>query len=120
MSAQLRTAAQQALEALIGAGDEMDVAMQDAFVALRAALAQPDKTNQCAETCERAKLCAVCASGVDDVNHEPVAWRTFDGEGGYEYRSYEDNENYREEYIKRNGEKYASWVEPLYTALKGK
>lgn len=42
MSAQLRTAAQQALEALIGAGDEMDVAMQDAFVALRAALAQPE------------------------------------------------------------------------------
>lgn len=26
---------------------------------------------------------------------EPVAWRTFDGEGGYDYRSYEDNEGYR-------------------------
>lgn len=38
----LRKAAQQALEALIGAGDDMDVAMQDAFVALRASLAQPE------------------------------------------------------------------------------
>ena len=41
--------------------------------ALRVALAQPEKTNQCAETCERAKLCAVCASVVDDVKPEPVA-----------------------------------------------
>lgn len=39
----LRKAAQMALEALIGAGDDMDVAMQDAFVALRAALAQPEQ-----------------------------------------------------------------------------
>ena len=39
---ELRKAAQMALEALIGAGDDMDVAMQDAFVALRAALAQPE------------------------------------------------------------------------------
>jgi hypothetical protein len=45
-----------------------------------------------------------------------VAWRTFDGEGGYDYHTYDDNENYRDEYIWRNGEKYASWVEPLYTA----
>ncbi len=47
---------------------------------------------------------------------EPVAWREFDGEGGYDYRTYDDNENFRDEYIKRNGEKYAGWVEPLYTA----
>ena len=46
---------------------------------------------------------------------EPVAWSTFDGEGGYEYRSYEGNENYRDEYIKRNGDRYAAWVQPLYT-----
>ena len=45
---------------------------------------------------------------------EPVAWREFDGEGGYTYFAYEDNETWREEYIKRNGEKYADWVEPLY------
>jgi hypothetical protein len=47
---------------------------------------------------------------------EPVAWREFDGEGGYDYRTYDDNENFRDEYIKRNGQRYASWVEPLYTA----
>ena len=46
---------------------------------------------------------------------EPVAWRTFDGEGGYDYRSYEDNETYRDEYIASNGQKYSRWVEPLYT-----
>lgn len=45
---------------------------------------------------------------------EPVAWRTFDGEGGYDYRSYEDNETYRDDYIKRNGPKYPNWVQPLY------
>ena len=67
----LRKAAQQALEAL--EGDYRHAVRDDAIDALRAALAQPEKTNQCAETCERAKLCAVCASGVDDMNHEPVA-----------------------------------------------
>ena len=45
---------------------------------------------------------------------EPVAWRTFDGEGNYDLRDYEDNETYQKEYIERNGEKYLGWVEPLY------
>ncbi len=45
---------------------------------------------------------------------DPVAWRTFDGEGGYDYRSYEGNESYREDYIARNGVKYSLWVEPLF------
>ena len=45
---------------------------------------------------------------------EPVAWRTFDGEGEYNYRTYEDNENYAEEWDKRNP-KHKGWVEPLYT-----
>jgi hypothetical protein len=47
---------------------------------------------------------------------EPVAWATFDGEGNYDFMSYENNETYRDEYIKRNGKKYANWVKPLYTA----
>jgi hypothetical protein len=47
---------------------------------------------------------------------EPVAWRTFDGEGGYEFRDYDDNEEYQQRFIERNGEQYASWCEPLYTA----
>jgi len=45
---------------------------------------------------------------------EPVAWRTFDGEGGYDYRSYEDNENYADNWDKRNP-KHKGWVDPLYT-----
>jgi hypothetical protein len=46
---------------------------------------------------------------------EPTAWQTFDGEGGYDFRQFAGNETYREDYIKRNGEKYAAWVVPLYT-----
>ena len=46
---------------------------------------------------------------------EPVAWREFDGEGGYYYLTYDMNEDHRDKFIKRNGEHYASWVEPLYT-----
>lgn len=46
---------------------------------------------------------------------EPVAWRTFDGEGGYDYRSYADNENYQLGWNARNPN-YAGWVEPLYLA----
>jgi hypothetical protein len=48
------------------------------------------------------------------AEQEPFAWATFDGEGSYDLRLYEDNEAYRDDYIKRNGEKYASWVKPLY------
>lgn len=47
---------------------------------------------------------------------EPVAWRTFDGEGGWDYRDYELNEDYHNQYIARNGSLYAHWIEPLYTA----
>jgi hypothetical protein len=46
---------------------------------------------------------------------EPVvAWRTFDGEGGYDYRSYEDNESYADDWNKRNP-KHVGWVDELYT-----
>ena len=45
---------------------------------------------------------------------EPVAWRTFDGEGGYDYRTYEDNEDYAAEWAKRNP-RHVGWVDPLYT-----
>lgn len=45
---------------------------------------------------------------------EPVAWRTFDGEGGHDYRSYEMNENYANEWAERNP-RHKGWVEPLYT-----
>jgi hypothetical protein len=49
-----------------------------------------------------------------EAKDEPVAWRTFDGEGGYDYRTYDMNENYANEWNKRNP-KHNGWVEPLYT-----
>lgn len=47
-------------------------------------------------------------------SQEPVAWRTFDGEGQYEYRAYEENENYANNWNKRNPN-HAGWVHKLYT-----
>jgi len=47
-------------------------------------------------------------------SQEPVAWRTFDGEGQYEYRAYEENETYADDWNKRNPN-HKGWVEPLYT-----
>lgn len=52
------------------------------------------------------------APSADDI----CAWKTFDGEGGYDLRLYEDNEDYRDKWIATNGDKYADWVEPLYGA----
>jgi len=51
-----------------------------------------------------------------DTGELPKAWMTFDGEGGYDLCLYDMNESYHDDYIKRNGKKYADWVEPLYTA----
>jgi hypothetical protein len=46
---------------------------------------------------------------------EPVAWRTFDGEGGFDYHTYAYNENYASEWEQRNPN-HKGWVEPLYLA----
>jgi hypothetical protein len=48
------------------------------------------------------------------TEQEPVAWRTFDGEGQYEYRAYEENESYADDWNKRNPN-HAGWVDKLYT-----
>ena len=89
----LRETAQQALEALEMARrfvySDNRPQCDDAIDALRAALAQPEP--------------------------QPVAWRTFDGEDGYLYMPYEDNETYAAEWAQRNPRR-ASWVEPLYLA----
>jgi hypothetical protein len=45
-----------------------------------AALAQQEPRNQCGETCERAKLCAVCARGLAQ-EQEPVAWMVYTQDG---------------------------------------
>ena len=47
---------------------------------------------------------------------EPFAWAEFDGEGVYDLRLYENNEDFHQEYVERNGEKYSGWIMPLYTA----
>jgi hypothetical protein len=90
----LRDAARQALEALEDLNGWQSLAPpvasqagRHAAIILRAALEQPVQ--------------------------EPVAWRTFDGEGGYDYRTYDDNENYRDEWDRRNPN-HKGWVEPLY------
>lgn len=46
----------------------------------------------------------------------PFAWSEFDGEDGYDFRLYEDSETFRDDFIARNGGKYADWVRPLYAA----
>ena len=44
----------------------------------------------------------------------PFAWAEFDGEGSYELVLYEDNEGYRDEFLKRNPNPiYKTWVFPL-------
>ena len=43
---------------------------------------------------------------------EPHAWSTFDGEGGYDLRLFDGNENYLEEQSPR----YVNWVDELYPA----
>ena len=60
-------------------------------------------------------VCEALIEALAQPTQEPVAWRTFDGEGGYDYRSYEDNENYADNWDKRNP-KHKGWVDPLYTA----
>lgn len=47
------------------------------------------------------------------VDEQPFAWATYDGEGSYDLRLFVDNEDYKDEFIKRNP-RYASWVIPLY------
>jgi hypothetical protein len=46
---------------------------------------------------------------------EPVAFRTFDGEGGYDYRTFDENENYQAEWESANPN-HKGWVDPLYTS----
>ena len=54
------------------------------------------------------------AAPITPAEQEPVAWRTFDGEGGYDYCSYEDNESYADDWNKRNPN-HVGWVDKLYT-----
>ena len=66
------------------------------------------------EPCGTAEAIVVVEKALAQPEQEPVAWRTFDGEGGYDYRSYEDNESYADDWSKRNPN-HAGWVDKLYT-----
>jgi hypothetical protein len=56
-------------------------------------LRQPEKTNQCAETCERANLCAVCGVGLSpQPDIPPYAWVTFTPYGDEDDVWYENPE----------------------------
>jgi hypothetical protein len=48
---------------------------------------------------------------------QQIGWRIFDGEGGYDWFALEDNETLAEDFIARNGQHYASWVEPVYSRV---
>lgn len=75
----------------------------DTYHALIEALPIPDDSDQ------------VLKEWFDSVMGEPVAWREFDGEGGYYFHYYQDNETFRDDYIKRNPNPiYKDWVEPLF------
>lgn len=70
----------------------------------------------CEGDTEAGALLVVIDAELAKPEQELFAWATFDGEGSYDLRLYEDNENYLDEYRKMNGDKYAGWVIPLYTA----
>ena len=75
------------------------------------------KCVECGMDEEAIHLCVTSSEAIRAAlaqpKQEPVAWRTFDGEGDYDYRSYEMNENYAAEWAKRNPN-HAHWVEPLF------
>ena len=61
------------------------------------------------------KLIETLRARLEEPEPEPVAWRTFDGEGGYDYRDYELNEDYGYWWEERHPN-HKNWVDPLYTA----
>ena len=110
----LREAAQMALDALETITSKVaPMSYYCSFAveieSLSAALAQPEKTNQCGEVCERAKLCSVCARGLAQPELEPVAWMCKTGHGTFLRETItEEMANFT-----HGGKK--AW-EPLYTA----
>ena len=83
---------------------------------LREALAQPEQEPI---ECGYDETVGMCTNNpCCEQNPLPLAWATFDGEGNYDFRSYENNETYRDKYLNCSDEKYAkkyaNWVIPLY------
>jgi len=68
---------------------------------------------------ERALAATDDLKGVHLCDAEQVAFRTFDGEGNYDFRDYYLNEDYQEDWNNRNPN-HKGWVEPLYRAWEPK
>jgi len=109
----LRAALRERLAKPIASGQGPTVSKSDWDLILESAI--PGKTGYSADALKYAYESGKRAQLASGQNQEPAAWQTFDGEGGYELRQFSENENYRDDYIKRNGEKYSAWVVPLYT-----
>ena len=86
--------------------DEINVTMADGSRSIES------RTRRAGELLDRIR--AIPPAAQQTPVQEPVAWRTFDGEGGYEYRTYDMNEDYAENWNQRNPN-HKDWVEPLYT-----
>lgn len=50
------------------------------------------------------------------LSNDPVAWRIFDGEGGYDYVTIDDDTlSYRDDWMKHHTSPiYKDWIKPLY------
>jgi hypothetical protein len=95
------TALRLALEALEWANKEINNWMDDAYGL------EPEEHLEIMQAITAIKAAL-------EAKDEPVAWRTFDGEGGYDYHTYEYNEDYAVKWD-ANNPKHKGWVEPLYT-----
>lgn len=61
------------------------------------------------------RIADLLEEAADEIeSYVQFAWAIFDGEGGHDLVLYDMNEDYKDDYIKRNGEKYKDWVVPLY------
>ena len=94
--------------------DGMQKQMQSSVDKAVNRMAQPEQEPWCMKMNGCKTKCEDCPDEPPQPEQEPVAWRTFDGEGGYDYRSYEDNESYADDWSKRNPN-HVEWVDKLYT-----
>jgi len=85
----------------------------------RAAIRRSIKDRKSVQEGKPDRIAELLDESADEIESFSIfAWATFDGEGSYDLMLYEGNENYKEEYIKRNGEKYKDWVTELYLKEK--
>lgn len=93
-------------------------AQSDANAALQSTIAQLQAENSrvndaCHDMKRELDLAKARIGELESGICEPVAWMCFDGEGNYDFT--EDPET-AEAWRKSNGEQYADWLTPLFTA----